>query len=381
MGMHREGTYADFEPIERNVRRLVWWMLYSFEKVLCNYLGRPTSIDDAEVSTLIPDENMLDNKDLPPNLLEKLIEAARLSYRIRRRAYFVDGAPEDRTPPVHVARQLLQELEDWYSTIPNHLQISATMPPGHQRGALLVHIFYFYIRSLVTRDFLIQRVQNNICRLEGKVPDSAGDQDQVLALGEDCIVSAAKSLQCLNMLADLKLLNGVAWLDVFYIFHAVLLVCADFLARPKSQPDSAADIQRKASVRTILQSTRVIKLAPTYNILSQFAFQFAYITGATEVPDTSYQAPGERNILSPAPQMTPFTGPFTGHGLQKVLVENDHSNDYQNESANVLWDWFDLESHNDITTFNGFPAAFASSALESGMATGGIDQWSTRPMR
>ncbi|KAF2022162.1 hypothetical protein BU24DRAFT_39004 [Aaosphaeria arxii CBS 175.79] len=382
MGMHREGTYAELDPIERNTRRLVWWMLYIFEKILCNYLGRPSAIDDAEVSTRIPDESNLGDKHLPPNVIEKSIEAARLSYSIRRRAYFVDGSPEERTPPIPLVRKLLQELEDWYKTIPDHLQVGAKSIPSHRRGALLLHTYYFYIRSLVTRNFLVQKAEYNISLLEGKSPQVTADHKDILALGEDCIDSAARSLKSLNMLADLKLLNGVSWLDVFYVFHAVLIVCADFLGRPKDQKDTPEDIDRKTSVRTILASTRVIKLAPTYNILSQFAFQFAYITGATEAPYTSFQAAGEREILSPVPPMTPFVGPFTGHGLLKTLVEtSEEPNDwYQNESANVLWDWFNLASTGEALDVDSFTEAFPPNPQDGGgFGASTIEDWAARP--
>jgi hypothetical protein len=128
------------------------------------------------------------------------------------------------------------------------------------------------------------------------------------ALSEDCIVSAIKSLQCLNIVAEHGFINGASWLDVFYVFHAVLLVCADFLARPADRIDSTEDLQRKDLVRTILRSIGSIKLAPTYNILSQIAFQFASITGATDEPYASRKTTAESSMVPPTPQPPSFSG-------------------------------------------------------------------------
>lgn len=62
MGMHRDKTNLEFDPLERNTRRQVWWSVYIFEKQLCNLLGRPTVIDEREMSMRIPDASMLEQK-------------------------------------------------------------------------------------------------------------------------------------------------------------------------------------------------------------------------------------------------------------------------------------------------------------------------------
>lgn len=97
---------------------------------------------------------------------------------------------------------------------------------------LLLHRYFYYTRCLVTRDYLIQKVERNICRFENKPVTSSDDVGQIIALGEDCIASAYGSVKCMNRINELGYLNRVAWLDGLYIFHAVLVVCADFLVRP-----------------------------------------------------------------------------------------------------------------------------------------------------
>jgi proline utilization trans-activator len=204
------------------------------------------------------------------------------------------------------------------------------------------------------------------------------------------------------MVADMGVLNGVSWFDTFYAFNAVLIICAgkwvllvrigvlssrhnnyiclkyssDFLARPKDQPDSPEDVERKASVRSILQSTRVIKLAPTYNILSQIAVQFAKITGAIEeatnlVTDLGF-------VLSPTPQPAP---PMLFAGGGSIVENSDASTEwFENQSANVPWDFFDMAPQNG-------PAMISTSSTNFGgfqVATGeqsDVDAWAARNLR
>ena len=255
------------------------------------------------------------------------------------------------------------------------------------------HVYYFYIRCIVTRNYLIQKVERNIRSLENSENCCPGDDPehlQAAALSEDCIVSAFKSLQCLNIISDLGFLNGVSWLDVFFVFHAVLIVCADFLARPKEQVDSHEDIRRKDSVRTILRSTGAIKLAPTYNILSQIAFQFASITGATDEPYASqhFNRTGTTTESS-VPPPTPQTPSFTGDGMPKGLIEVSnpaHDHDwYQNEAANIpWWDFFDLATQGtggaggaggNLGFNNYYAHAYSGVYLDPGTAAGDEDEW------
>jgi hypothetical protein len=135
MGMHREGPNAEFDPIERNIRRLVWWSLYIFEKILCIILGRPSSIDDAEVTTHVPDE---EGRDLPPDMMAKAYEMVKLSYDIRRRAYWSEALPGEFTPSIPLTLILLKELDHWFATLPSHLQNDTSMLPKQRRGVLVL---------------------------------------------------------------------------------------------------------------------------------------------------------------------------------------------------------------------------------------------------
>ncbi|KAF2654581.1 hypothetical protein K491DRAFT_693763 [Lophiostoma macrostomum CBS 122681] len=384
MGMHREGSNAEFDPIERHTRRLVWWSLHTFEKVLSLILGRPSCIDDNEVSTRIPDENMLENMEVPPDFLEKSLDLAKLSYQVRRRAYWTVEVIGDPTPPVTTAKTLLGELDDWQGRLPGHLEVDYPHFPKQRRAVLMLHVYLLYTRCIVTRNYLIQKIERNIRRLENKQypPQDDPFNAQMAALSEDCIVSAIKSLQCLNIVAEIGSINGESWFDVFYVFHAVLLICADFLARPANRVDTTEDVQRKDLVRAILRSTGAVKLAPTYNILSQIAFQFASITGATDEPYPSRRTTAESSMVPPTPQPPSISGDGMPRGI--IEISNpDHDHDwYENEAANIpWWDFFDIANHGGASAMNTYYAAYPVGSVEPGSATCEIDDWTARAMR
>ena len=82
MGMHRDSSNLQFEPIECNVRRQVWWSIYIFEKILCGILGRPTGIDDREVAMKVPDAPMLEQTRITAIFMNLCSDLVSLSYRI-----------------------------------------------------------------------------------------------------------------------------------------------------------------------------------------------------------------------------------------------------------------------------------------------------------
>ncbi|KAL1796425.1 hypothetical protein ACET3X_004965 [Alternaria dauci] len=305
MGMHRDSSNLQFAPIERNVRRQVWWSIYIFEKILCGILGRPTGIDDREVAMKVPDAPTLEQTPITALFLHLCSDLASLSYRIRQRAYFDKTSSEERSPTLAVAMTLLRECDNFYAKIPLHMSLEAVPGATDSRVMiLLLHIYYYYTRCVISRDFLIQKVESNVCFLENKELPTSEDWQSTLILAEDCVESVHKSLQCITIGIDLGIFDiiGYSWLDFFFVFHAILVVCADFLARPKGQTDSPKDIERKATVCTVLEHVRVMqqKLSPTYKTLGRIALQFARITGVVQESDspTVQDAPADASLES-----------------------------------------------------------------------------------
>lgn len=291
LGMHREGPTASFDAIERNVRRRTWWTLYLFEQNLCLVLGRPSAIDDLEVSVGLPDENILDGSSDPPRHLEYSLSLTRICVRIKHNIYPAGVNDDSSLPHPNVAHEMLQEIDNWYQSLPSHLTLhnqTSGLLPRQRRAVILLHIAYHHAKSLVTRPYLLQKIESEITR----TPLTNDFDSQVLELAYACQGSARDAMALLQDLATANLVDGVGWYDVYYAYHGVLVLCLEFLMRPiSSNPSPSSSPNRgvltlaesenlrynKQAVGSVLDVLRHVRLSPTYHILLQVAIQFARI--------------------------------------------------------------------------------------------------------
>lgn len=377
MGMHRDRANMEFDLIERNTRRTVWVSIYMFEKILCNILGRPTVIDDREMCMKLPDAPMLEQKSMSAEFMFHCCELMKLSYSVRQRAYFDEHTAEERTPTLDIAEALLRECDEFSAKIPPELSLDfAPVPPEQRARILLLHIYFLHTRCVVSRDFLIQRVERRILALEDKSAPDPQDWERILALSEDCIESAHRAIQCIMAGAHLGMI-GYSWLDLFFVFHAVLVVCADFLARPKDQRDSAKDIERKEMVRLMLNNVRGLKqLASTYKILGQIAIQFASITGVTQEPAILHRPATQSNESSLEQQS--MTG---GHETTQTLADMAVAHDYwlARTTTDLGLDFFDLQDTHAMPDPASYPGYFMDPSVSPN--TSEVDEWTTRTLR
>ncbi|KAI0622667.1 separin [Pyrenophora tritici-repentis] len=377
MGMHRDSSNLDFDPIERDMRRQVWWTIYIFEKTLCSILGRPTAIDDREMSMHIPESPTLEQTGATATFMSLGFELVRMSYTIRQHAYFDYTSAEERSPTLAVAKSLLRQCDNFFASIPPHMLVEYSSAQDEKPTILLLHIYYYYTRCIITRDFLVHKVDSNISYMEGKPFPITEDWQTTLILAEDCVESVHRSLQYITIGIDLGII-GYSWLDFFYVFHAVLIVCADFLARPREQIDSAKDTERKTTVRMVLDQVRGMhRLAPTYKTLSQIALQFATITGVTEdkkppIPVETQQEP---------PLMEPAGAMVDDWSMDHLVEISDLGKDwFTNATTDLGLDFFDLSHSNPAMTFP--PTDPISHAATIGdPTTDAVDDWTARTLR
>lgn len=384
LGMHRDGTSLEFDPIERNVRRRVWWTIYTFEKNLCVILGRPSAIDDNEVCANLPDETMLDSSDCPPDYSDHSLRLTKISSRIKRLIYAVPSASGnyEETPTITTAKELLKELDCWHCALPQHLRPEwNSMLQKQRRAVLLLHVYYHHSRSLVCRPFLIKKVDQDISRLEQKSQPSTDLVGYVYSLSQDCATAAHSAIEYLHKLAVLGLLDGTGWLDVYYIYHGVLILCLDFLARPRDQVDSPDDLARKAAVRTILNATRSLKLAPTYRILAQVAAQFAGIVGIAEDIAASEQATTE-HIVHISPVSREQLSHIVPDSRAQVDVSNIVSDWFQHDASSMSWDFFDIGAHMGVhsASLDEISVPYAGTFAEADLALNEVDDWAARAL-
>ena len=326
----------------------------------------------------IPDAPMLEQKSMSTEFMAYSLEFIRMSYTIRQRAYFESNTAEERTPSLAMAESLIRECNSFSAKLPVSLSLNylPTLPPEQKVRILLLHVYIFYTRCIVSRDFLIQKVERHIAFLEEKSLPYPEDLSRMLVLSEDCVESAHQSLRCIMEGAPLGMI-GYSWLDLFFVFHSILIVCADFLARPKNQKDTVKDTERKEMVRVMLNHVRGMKLAATYNILSKIAIQFANITGVTEEHGLPRRS-SSQGVETDLENQISLGCDETSQTLGKI--SDIHEDWFANASASLDMDFLETNEVPETLSLHADPSTYPE-LYGTQPNTGEVDDWTARTLR
>lgn len=94
IGLHRNGSHAKCSPLERELRKRVWWTLHAFERIECSSLGRTSAIDDDECNVRRPTEGLLDMSDtIPLGYVEAQAELLKALGSICKHQYGLEELP------------------------------------------------------------------------------------------------------------------------------------------------------------------------------------------------------------------------------------------------------------------------------------------------
>lgn len=352
LGMHREGASGGFDPMEREIRRRVWWTLYMFEQNLCTILGRPSAIDDSEVTIMLPNENMLDGADcVPPGYIDYALRLTKLSSEIKRKIYATPSSSMigGEAPDISLANHLLQKLELWHRSLPAYIRLEClSLVPKQRRAVLLLHIQYHHTQSLVTRPFILRKAKTLIAR-QCDEKDSPPDLDsKVVNLSHACGTSARNVAILLQQLATGGMFEGVAWLDSYYLYHCILILSLDFLARPTSQKDASEDRARKQAVRDVVDAVQNMKLCPTFTILNQVALQFAKIVGIFDESALEHERTADASTNRYIPPQAATVTEFRQHNDVEGAINQWFQDD---NSASLPWEFFGVDSYAGMNSF------------------------------
>ncbi|KAM3077732.1 hypothetical protein ACMFMG_007055 [Clarireedia jacksonii] len=319
LGMHREGATESLDPIEREVRRRVWWTIYLFEQNQCTILGRPCAIDDTEISVRFPDENILDGGTcVPQGYVEHMVRLMKLMSEIRRKMYPSSTSHLSEQSKIRVAMQLLLDLDSWHHSLPPNLRPELqSLSPVHGRAVLLLHLQFHLTQALVTRPFILRKVAVQLARRLGKHVRSQDLDEEELKLSSSCGHYSKQAVLIVHQLILSGQFNGVTWIDPYYIYHSVFVLALDFLARPSDEPDTPEDLTRKKVILDIIAAMNNVRLCPLFVILTQVAFQLVKIVGILDpTPQNPHPPPSTSTSHPPKSSLPPPS--TTSAGPQQI---------------------------------------------------------------
>ncbi|KAI4757699.1 hypothetical protein E4T52_10272 [Aureobasidium sp. EXF-3400] len=186
IGLHREASTRNLPPLEKQLRRRLFWSVYALESILAGALGRPISLSDCDIDQPLPlsisdDDRMQEHNTnrspdtptagqeaYPPSNLSQFILLSQLrtfEARIQRTIYRVDRTTGALQPKMH---RLISELDAWRQNIPPSLQ-----PGEHER--LMLH-FHRDVRLLLQPFLSISEPSSELFR---RCVDAAGQVCQI----------------------------------------------------------------------------------------------------------------------------------------------------------------------------------------------------------
>ncbi|KAI4868204.1 hypothetical protein F4820DRAFT_153002 [Hypoxylon rubiginosum] len=288
LGMHRESSSDLFDPLERQLRKLVWWTSYDYEQFLCCSLGRPSAIDDREMDVGIPNDDYLDANLTPPCYIQHSARLNMLLAAIRRGIFdpgFVPGRMYSR------ALEFLEAAACWEDDLPRGLRpvpFEASYGNANQwRNALMLHVRYYHALTFLTRPFLFETIQS----VNGDEP-LGPDARKVRALSKTCLTAAMRCGELIITLWRAGQLNGVTWIDIYYAYMSCLDISLALLS-PESlhQDEEHPEVRRpglilkyttnemKGVVRQLCDAMTTIELCGTNARFAKAAFEFASVLG------------------------------------------------------------------------------------------------------
>lgn len=218
MGLHRESACASCSPEEAQLRRQIWFSLYSFELALCANLGRPSCIrhDDIDVNGPNEYDEELSIYSAPGTFI----------YNRQLSKYFYEvnlhmGEFKDLLTKANIDYTLnfARQLKDFLSSLPRNLvELSPTLSKYHARSILKIHMRTHYTISILSRPFVLYLAGTDLTQIAAPKL-----QDLVLILNIGCASAIAIS-QILTTMNRRGLVNGVYHTDIFYGYCACLVL-------------------------------------------------------------------------------------------------------------------------------------------------------------
>jgi hypothetical protein len=181
---------------------------------------------------------------------------------IRRRIYLTPiSSKNGDSAKVAIAIQTLMDLDSWQHSLPAQLRLDyAHQSPRHQRAVVLLHIQFQHVRALATRPFILRKVTVQLARSLGRHVRSQDLDKEELNLSHACGTFSKEAIILLHRLLREGMFDGTAWIDAYYIYHAVFILSLDFLGRPQDEIETEEDIARKKAVRDVVEALRNVKL-------------------------------------------------------------------------------------------------------------------------
>ncbi|KAM3154891.1 hypothetical protein ABEW05_004608 [Botrytis cinerea] len=144
-GLHRQPAQSWNLPLAEQQHRIgLFWTLYIIEKHICYRSGRPSIIDDDDISCPFPNSQLANNTShIDPFIY--IVQHAQISSRIAKQLASGKSFRQTHTKTLEVIQELKKELQEWRDTLPQFLQPDA---PTRRHGKRPDNINMYHVMYL-----------------------------------------------------------------------------------------------------------------------------------------------------------------------------------------------------------------------------------------
>ncbi|KAF2854863.1 hypothetical protein T440DRAFT_244878 [Plenodomus tracheiphilus IPT5] len=236
IGLHQDKASAGQTPVSRELRKQLWWTLYSLEQAQVTSYDRPGAIEHPGPKIGCPNEKILGMASYYPldyrkwmnRLMGHMGSACRAPKTVKQHA-----SEESYVGPLSPAAAVLRDLQRWMDSLPRHLRIETidSSLQIFQRPLSLLHAWYHYIVIVLCRAALLARA--SILSKEGH--DSTNPA--LIAMANSCSESGQDLARILLRLDAFGKFDPFTTCDVWFTLasSSVLvldLVCMNKFASP-----------------------------------------------------------------------------------------------------------------------------------------------------
>lgn len=224
IGLHQDKVSTRQTPLAKELRKMLWWTLYSFEQMQVSSYDRPSAIEHPGLKTNRPNCKIVGMASYYPpeyciwhNRLVVLLGSACRAPRTLK----ANGNEESYVGLLSPASGVLRELHRWTDQIPQQLRPEAvdTSPPTFSRPLLLMHAMYHYTIYVLCRSALLIRASIL----------SRDHHDHVnpalVSMAETCVESGRELARILLKLDSVGKYDAITWWDTCKLTPFVTWAC------------------------------------------------------------------------------------------------------------------------------------------------------------
>ncbi|KAK2608861.1 hypothetical protein QQS21_002574 [Conoideocrella luteorostrata] len=175
-GMHRNYSGSGLDAATCETKNRVWWTIYTIEKRIGIFHGRPTSISNAAVDADFPTDNVATWPSLQPTHHAQILATLELNQKLdrlsRELTILSTSAKAEMNDSLARLVDLQRDLESWWTGLPDEIACKEpTALTNTSRGRLHLKLEYCLVRMFIGRVFILPQLrQGDTCSISESSP-------------------------------------------------------------------------------------------------------------------------------------------------------------------------------------------------------------------